>query len=242
MINDKEIHIWSANLKTDEPLSHYFKHHILSKEELSRAESFKFDHHKLDFIASHGYLRMILSQYLKCPPGMIEYDVGKYGKPFLKNQSFQHKIHFNMSHSQDMAVYAVALDVAIGVDIEKIEYETNIVDLINHVFTSQEIKVFMATEDALKHQVFYEIWTRKEAILKTTGEGLNFPLTELEVLAPPNELFKIFNIGSLYSLDFIPGYAVAVASMQKKNTLHYFDVSKIILTDHPKDKCAGLAY
>lgn len=237
IINDNEIHIWTANLKINGSLNKYFSRALLSEEELVKAESFKFDKDKSYFMASHTHLRLILGKYLGISPTLIVYGVEEYGKPFLDEQINRYNIRFNISRSHEVAMYALTLNTEIGVDIENINVQLDIEQLIEHVLTLQEIKIFRKIEKENTHKVFYDVWTCKEAILKLTGEGLSFPLNELEVLIyDKHESFKISHIINhqsssfwSYSLNCPPTYAATIASTRKDNTLRYCDVSNINL-------------
>jgi 4'-phosphopantetheinyl transferase len=230
----EEVHIWMADLNISESIQQHFEKSFLSNEELAKAKSFKFDQHRLQFSASHGYLRFILAQYLNCCPSLIEYEIGEYGKPSLKNPSNPDKIRFNMSHSQNMALYAVTLDVEVGVDIEIIKDDLNIPDLIEHVFTTRENNIFKEIKEDKKTKVFYDVWTRKEAYLKATGEGFNFPLNKIEVTTYPDEEVKLLNVErnqsvnpwSLYSLE-LPEYSASIAIKRKKNLLRYIEMREL---------------
>jgi len=233
-IPDKEeVHIWMVDLNISQTIQQHFEKSFLSEEELTKAKGFKFNHHRLQFSASHGYLKLILARYLDCCPSIIEYGIKKYGKPFLKNPTTQYKIRFNMSHSQDIALYAVTLDTEVGVDIEIIKENLNILDLIEHVFTTREKSIFKEIEEDKKTKVFYDVWTRKEAYLKATGEGLNFPLNKIEVIVHQNEQVRLLNVEEnqsvnpwfLYSLE-MPGYSASIAIERKKK---YYTIYRTLM-------------
>ncbi len=87
------------------------------------------------------------------------------GKPIYKNLP----IHFTSSHSQDLVVVAFSRTQEIGIDIEfKKDLDIEILKDFLHL---QEQKVLQKSKS--KSELFYSLWTKKEALLKTSGTGIN---------------------------------------------------------------------
>lgn len=101
----------------------------------------------------------------------IEYNL--FGKPFFKSQ----EIHFNISHSGNIVVCAFTQKSEIGIDIEiksKIEFND-----FQDQLTDADWKRIENSSD-MTH-TFYEIWTQKEAIIKSQGKGLSISLKSFQV-------------------------------------------------------------
>ena len=97
--------------------------------------------------------------------------LSEFGKPFIKGGP-----EFNISHSQDIVVVALTDNEAIGIDIEKIHP----VDKDDFVCELPEIISFFETHEADKAtHLFFECWTKKEAVLKGFGKGLLVPLKDV---------------------------------------------------------------
>ncbi len=152
----------------------------LAADEQLRADRFRYDHDRQSFIAARSGMRRILGRYLDCDPAAIEFSYGSHGKPFLADRA----IEFNLSHSGDWALLAVAVDRAVGVDIERIKPVAELEKLTARFLLAAEHERIVALDAADRVLAFFRTWTCKEAYLKATGEGLG-QLKSLEVLVQP---------------------------------------------------------
>jgi 4'-phosphopantetheinyl transferase len=152
----------------------------LNPAELERAAKFIHPQHRDRWIIARSYLRQILSIYLDTLPGQIEFGYGSLGKPYVLG----HAIEFNLSHSQDLAVYGISPVHPIGIDIE---YTRSLpfVEMVNRFFSPTEQTQFQALPTALHQAAFFHAWTQKEACLKASGTGLHTPLDRIEVSIDP---------------------------------------------------------
>lgn len=185
----QEIHLWRANLDLPaEKLAHLKS--FLSEDELQRAQRFKFDKHRHRFIAARGTLREILSCYLNIPPADIRFSYQAHGKPYVEGSS----IYFNMSDSDDVALYGLTKTHEIGVDIEFMRDQTNVEGVAMRFFSEQEQGQFQQIADDKKRDAFFFGWTCKEAFLKALGSGLSFPLEDFSVNIDPHLPAKLLEI------------------------------------------------
>lgn len=152
----------------------------LSLQEKTQAKKFINSYLSERYIISHGLLRYLLAFYTKGNPQTIEYSFNEFGKPFLKNS--RSKIQFNMSHSKDYAAYILALDCQVGIDIEWRNNNIDVQELSKLVLTKEEAIIFNELNSERKLNAFYEVWTKKEAILKAFGQGLSYPMTQIEII------------------------------------------------------------
>jgi 4'-phosphopantetheinyl transferase len=141
----QEIQLWQTSLQLNEGEVQIFRA-LLSDDELARVERFKFDVHKRRFLVARGVLRTLLGQYLECDPRVIQFLYTQHGKPYLANTD----LHFNISHSDEMAVYAFTRQAKIGVDIEKVE-DVFKNDVAKRFFSHQEYQLLTAL-DGLEQQ------------------------------------------------------------------------------------------
>lgn len=127
----------------------------------------------------------------------------KYGKPYFPFDSFS----FNISHSEDYVVCVISNDEKeqIGIDIEKIK--PIILDHFTSVLSPQENKKITSYED------FYKFWTRKEAVVKADGRGLQIPLNKVDasklIVKLDNDLYYLSKV------DIDKNYEVHIASLTK---------------------------
>lgn len=152
----------------------------LSNQEKTQAEGFINKTLKNRYVLSHGLLRAILSFYVEKNPQDIQYSVNQFGKPFLEDNVCQ--VQFNMSHSKDYAVYIIALEDQVGIDIEWKDKDINIQEIYELVFSSAEIIRFNQLTLEEKFHGFYDTWIKKEAIIKAIGQGLSYPIKTIEIM------------------------------------------------------------
>ena len=152
---------------------------VLADSERDRARWFVFDHHRQAFIASHAALRILLSRYLNMSPASVEIAVKEHGRPILAEGAAG--LHFNLSHSGEMALIVISATEFVGVDVEQVRDIPNAVDLARRYFVPSEIAAIGLVSGAERLATFFRIWTRKEAVIKALGLGLSFPLDRFSV-------------------------------------------------------------
>lgn len=127
-----------------------------------------------------GSRRLCLAAYLLLMDGLRKeygfteppvFDYLPEGKPFIVGHP---DIHFNLSHSGDVAVCAIA-DQPVGIDIETTRKISD--SLIDYTMNEKEREIIAASND--KVMAFLTFWTKKEALLKLTGEGIRNDLKEV---------------------------------------------------------------
>ncbi|MDF3054718.1 MAG: phosphopantetheine-protein transferase [Gammaproteobacteria bacterium] len=180
-LHPRDVHVWYAHIAITEAQANA-AYPILSDIEKDRAQRFKFGEHRLKFIAARSTLRKILSYYLPIQPASIGFIENQYGKPMLDSTQNKKGIFFNVSHSHDMAVYAISLEENIGVDIEFKEKSLNFDQIALRFFSAQESQYIQSLINmSEKASAFFKIWTGKEAFIKAIGQGLSFPLKEFQI-------------------------------------------------------------
>jgi 4'-phosphopantetheinyl transferase len=210
-----ELHAFAACLSRHaESVAHYYQ--LLSAAERSRADSFRFPVHRTNFIVSHGLLRQILAKYLELAPEEFVFEYGPYGKPYIPGAS----IHFNMSHSADLAIYAVSLEPRVGVDVELVRPIDDHLALAACCFSKDEQRQLAEAAPATSLEAFYNCWTRKEAFVKAIGSGLTTRLDSFHVSLLPAHAPQVISIDgdrtkaaewSLFDLHPAPGYVAAIS-------------------------------
>lgn len=162
---------------------------LLSAQEKSRTEKYKFDKDRSSYAVSRSALRLILGKYLKENPQKLNFSYNSYGKPAL-DSLLKRKNYFNVSHSGEFALIAIGPDAEMGIDIELMR-ELDYLGLAEHFFSFREqTEIRRLPSDFLK-KGFYTVWTRKEAFIKAIGMGLSFPLKEFDVSINLREIPQI---------------------------------------------------
>jgi 4'-phosphopantetheinyl transferase len=145
---------------------------------------FRFERDQRRYLVSHANLRRLLAQYAGCAPQELAFGVNEFGKPSLRNVPGE-PLHFNLSHSDDVGLLAVTRVGELGADVERIRaIEPEVAEA--H-FSRRELAELKALSGAVWLGGFFRCWTRKEAILKAEGCGLNLPLGAFDVSLVPGE-------------------------------------------------------
>ncbi len=217
-LSSNAVHVWCASLEQDATRIQQLAR-TLSEDELTRAKRFYFERDRNHFIVGRGLLRTILREYTGIEPNQIEFTYGTRGKPALKHPANHNRLQFNVSHSQGLILYAITCDRAIGIDLECIRPTSDVESLAKRFFSAREYAAISNLPPQQKQEAFFNAWTRKEAYLKATGEGLA-QLEQVEVSLIPGEPPQLLSIQqdvqaakqwSLQALTPATGYIAAVA-------------------------------
>jgi 4'-phosphopantetheinyl transferase len=190
-LGSADVHIWAAPLVLPaEQFANFAA--TLAVDEQERAEKFRFERHRNRYIAGRGALREILGRYLQRKPATLRFIYSERGKPALDGPS---DLHFNLAHSDNLALIAVTRAAPVGIDVERVRLVKDAADLVARFFSTRENEVFQSLAEDRKAAAFFNLWTRKEALLKATGEGIAGGLNQVEVSLLPGEPAKLLAIG-----------------------------------------------
>jgi len=214
-----EVHVWAAGLDVS-PRELTQLATALSAAEQERAARFRFERHRNRFIAGRGWLRAVLGSYLSAEPGALEFAYSAQGKPALGADFAGTGLSFNLAHCQDLALLAVTRLSQVGVDVEQVRPLADAEDLVSRFFSQRESSLFRKLSEAQKPAAFFNLWTRKEAWLKATGEGIAQSLHLVEVSFLPGDQARLLHLPeglggqkawSLHELVPALGFAGALA-------------------------------
>ena len=196
----------------------------LSTEERRRADRYDFDRDRRRFIVARARLRQLLALRLMTRPEAVELVYGGHGKPALAQRSDDTDWRFNVSHCDEMAVYAFSQGREVGIDIEAIREVHDADAIASHFFSRCEQETYLALDPGEKMLGFFNCWTRKEAFLKALGHGLSQPLDCFDVSLTPGEPARILRVKStpgcdsgwcLDSFSPSPGFVAAVVAERR---------------------------
>lgn len=170
-IDPEEVHVW--RVRTDVPCDAA----SLDASERARAARLLREEDRLRFTAAHVALRALLGRVLGTEPGEVRFVEGPHGKPSLASGG---PIRFNLSHSGDLALVAVASGRELGVDLER-HGPVAIEDLAARYFSEAEARALAALPPDARRPAFFRCWSRKEAFLKACGSGMTLPLKSFDV-------------------------------------------------------------
>lgn len=148
---------------------------VLNTTEIERSKRFYHDNDRNRFIVSRALLKFILASEASVEVDKIQLDKKKNKKPYLV--SYPH-INFNVSHSNNYAVIALS-SKEVGVDVEFISKNFDFSEIMPTVFNKLELNSVLGASD--KNKAFYRYWTRKEAVVKATGKGVDDSLINIPV-------------------------------------------------------------
>ena len=170
-LDDKEVQIFCASFSSHSGSIERYES-FLTEDEYKKACRFCFPHLKEKYIIGRGLLRELLAQYLGCLPGEILFDYSEYDKPVLADQHASYKLHFNVSHSNDLIVFAIRKHHPVGVDVEWHKEDVEYLGLAQRFFSPEEAKRLEGLKPEECCKAFFNIWTCKEAYIKALGTGL----------------------------------------------------------------------
>ncbi len=180
----RTVHVWSADLDLDDaPLAVLAA--LLDPAESARAGRFHFERDRRRFTAARGILRTLLGWFLEVRPGSeLAFCYGGRGKPILAAPALpaDDRVCFNVSHSDGRALFAIARGIEVGIDLEagaRLGDDWSL--LARRIFSTREQAELAAIPPEQKRAVFLDGWTRKEAYLKATAQGIVDGLTSIEV-------------------------------------------------------------
>ena len=179
-LDKHQVHIWRANLDLPEIEVVRLKT-FLSIDELHRASKFRFTEHRRRFVVARGILRELLGSYLDTSPKNVQFNYGDRGKPELLESNTPYPLHFNISHSQEYALFGFSTSNLIGVDIEHLREMPDAVKIAQRFFSHREFDLINNLGIKEQSSVFFKFWTAKEAYLKAIGTGLSGSLASIEI-------------------------------------------------------------
>jgi 4'-phosphopantetheinyl transferase len=211
-----EVHVWLASLggELDAATS---LHSLLNAHERDRADHFKVEAAREQFVVSRALLRVVLGKYLSTDPRQIAFTITSHGKPELAIDS---DLQFNLSHTAGLTAIGVTRLGRVGIDIERIQREVNALELAQRFLSRKETDWVQSHPEEERVPSFLACWTAKEAYVKAHGEGLSIPLDGFSCIPAPAERrvrLEVFgNVEesrrwSLCRLDVPPEFKGAVA-------------------------------
>lgn len=149
---------------------------LLNAEESGRHQRFVFARHRHQFLVARALVRCTLAQYMDLDdPAGVAFSKNDHGKPLLLADTSQ---QFNLTHTNGLIALAVTPENAVGIDVEFLSRQADVVKLAERYFSNAETADLFALPVAEWNQRFYDLWTLKEAYVKACGTGLKTPLKD----------------------------------------------------------------
>jgi 4'-phosphopantetheinyl transferase len=220
-----EVHVWLAMLRELPPFAWET---VLSPDEHDRAARFVFARDRERFVTVRGLLRRLLACYLGTTPESVRFSYEQYGKPSLV--AYPGAPSFNLSHSQDAAVFAVTRENDVGIDIEALRPVRAAGQIADRYFAREDAEALRSVPLPERERAFFRCWARREAFVKAVGRGLSLPLDSSDAAATPGQPDHVAQTetagssGSRWRLTELPGvegYVGALAVRGSPGTIRY---------------------
>jgi 4'-phosphopantetheinyl transferase len=221
-----EVHVWSKPVDATEDLVGSLE--LLDDAERVQAGRFRFERDRMRFVLRRAFARRVLARHLDVHPAAVGIRTSLLGRPELDPPC---DLSFNTSHSDGMAVVAVAQGQRVGIDIERVREIEGALDIAEGLFAAPEVEWLRSVSPRSCSRAFLALWTRKEAVVKALGGGLSIPLDGFTVLANANR--GIGRPGDLpgslplllRDLSEPQGYVGSIALVSPQLTVHHMDAA-----------------
>lgn len=182
-LSANELHVWKLSLDVSTETVEQARR-LLTRQELTRFEAILVPAARVRRMAARLGVRVLLASYLGIDPREVEIAYGPNGRPELvggQGLVGGHGLSFNLSHTADLAVFAVGRRRAVGVDIEALARRAPSAGLIARTLNPGESARVMRVSGQPRTEAFLRYWTIKEACAKALGAGLAFDFRDIAV-------------------------------------------------------------
>lgn len=193
------VHIWRVRLDTSEEMRRELEA-VLSVTEIAGIAGLLRNSDRTRSTIAHGALRLILAPYVSIPPRELVIVPAASGRPRVCNPDAP--MHdFSMAHSHDVALIAISAGPSVGVDLEYMDQQSDWEAIARRFLPDDEVQDLQALPAAEQLRAFYQCWTRLEARVKASGEGL----------CPQGKELAWIEMGGWTTIDLQPHPAYAAA-------------------------------
>ncbi len=174
-LSSREVQVYALHVEEDPALVRRARR-LLSPAELDRAAAVRVARARDEFVVGRAALRVVLAGALDSAPDLLNVEADEFGKPFVPG------IHCNVSHSRGLIYVALCRESPVGIDVEWMDPGLEALDIAEANFAHDEIGRMQSQSAGWERtRVFYQLWTRKEAVAKASGRGLRTPLRDIVV-------------------------------------------------------------
>jgi 4'-phosphopantetheinyl transferase len=233
-LQPNEVHCWRFNV-IDFAVEELAA--VLAEDERNRARRFVFERDRTEYVVCRGLLRHLLAGYGLGSASALVFSYTARGKPVLpigRNPP----IAFSVAHSRGAGLIGLTFGAAIGVDVERVRSVDSFYSLASTCFAPEEQAELAALPACLRAKAFYAGWTRKEALIKATAEGLSRPLHSFAVTIGPGVPARLIRFDAdpnpagtwqVIDLTHDPQFAAAVAVSNVQAIVHVADLLPSLL-------------
>jgi 4'-phosphopantetheinyl transferase len=207
-----DVHVWRCSLDDDS----LEQPHLLSTDELIRYGRLQSAASRRHYLATRVALRTVLAGYAGQRAEELAFNYNANGKPSLDGPT-THGLCFNISHSGPLGMLAVTSGAEVGIDVEWLHTQRDYLALARRFFSNDELQ---AIDSDSSGELFYRMWTMKEARVKLRGERLLAGLDKYRCRVDPDGRVSVVEHASRQTIEAVcdnqwldpAGYVVAVAA------------------------------
>ena len=209
-----DVHVWLVRTSGLAPLTMRRLGAAMSADERERLSRFAADLHRRQYAVGRGLLRLLIGTYLGCEPQFVRFEYGPAGKPQLAGDAADW-LRFSVAHSGEVVALAFAYGADVGIDVERIVVTPDWSDVARHTCTRRELDDLAQLPPGIRPERFFATWTRREAVVKATGQGIRALTRDFEIPAASDGWH-------IEPIDAGPGYAGALAVHASRINLSHF--------------------
>ena len=195
----------------------------LDEAERARWNRFRHPRPQRQFVLCRSALRALLCERIGCHNAELAFVAGEHGKPEAFLHDDRAPASFNVSHSGDHGLIALAHAGRLGIDIEERRLRHDIDGSIATVFSPSEREALANADGRAKAALFFKLWTLREALIKALGTGFSIETSAFEI--PPSTYLNgqtgIFRFPHLPAVEWqlddlgTPEFAAAIAQERR---------------------------
>ncbi len=157
---------------------------LLDDSEKARGLRFRSVCARREFVLCRAALRVSLAERLGCSGERLSFGFLEHGKPYARLADRSVDIAFNVSHSGGHGLIAITDKASVGVDVEERAPQRDLDGIGSLVYGPRERRFLGNASDREKVQIFYRLWSMKEALIKALGTGFSLNPSGFEVPGP----------------------------------------------------------
>lgn len=236
-LGDNHVHIFKVVLENVDWLDNIYSFDFISEKQKRKASRFRFTKDRRMYILSRFVEKYICCKLMNWTMDQIVIGKNQYGKPNVANAPY---LHYNISHSNEILVFAVCNGYSVGVDVEEYNYDIDHASLATSVFSKEEIDQLIGKKSKDVVFGFYNCWSKKESYIKAIGKGLQVPLDQFvtriwdekyENLIEVKWDMSECNRWKLFNFEIHDTYAAACTSSIEIQDYSYFDITSMIIRE-----------
>ncbi|MEO1198393.1 MAG: 4'-phosphopantetheinyl transferase superfamily protein [Pseudomonadota bacterium] len=178
MVDD--IEIFTVDLAHDPSREELALQH-LDADEMARFQAFRVDSARRQFLLSRACLRLMIAKRLDIDPSRLRFCHSPYGKPYAVVEGEPAPVSFNISHSGEYGLFVVTESRCVGIDLEERRSLDDHDAIAAQVFGDHEKRALFHLSGAKRLDLFYRLWTCKEALIKARGSGFSYNPSRFQV-------------------------------------------------------------